>query len=89
MDDDPFCVERRAPRSLTMVYKKSAFVAGQLQTVVNEGKNARLMLRNHEYTSEEERQKLLRVVKVAKYFEKLLEAPKRKMSSDSGDSVYD
>jgi hypothetical protein len=68
-----------------MVYKRGAFVAGQLQTVVNEGKRAKAMLRNHEYSSEEERLRLLHTVRVAKGFEKLLEEHKRTMDSDSGD----
>jgi hypothetical protein len=61
-----------------MVYKKGAFVAGQLAMVVEAGRNARAILRGHEYSSEEERQELLHTVKVAKDFEKLLEEHKKK-----------
>jgi hypothetical protein len=61
-----------------MVYKRGAFVAGQLAMVVEAGKDARAMLRCHVYSSEEEMEELLHTVRVAKEFEKLLEEHKKK-----------
>jgi hypothetical protein len=58
--------------------RSGAFAIGMLQTVVNEGKNARAMLRNHEYDTEEERQQLLHTIKQAKPFEAILEAAKKR-----------
>jgi len=57
--------------------KSGAFVTGLLQTIVNEGKNARIMLRNHEYDTEEERQALLDTSRKAKAYEPMLEQAKK------------
>jgi hypothetical protein len=56
--------------------KSGAFALGMLAAVVNEGRNARTMLRNHEYATEEGRQELLHTIKQAKPFEELLRQAK-------------
>ena len=58
--------------------RSGAFALGMLASVVEESRNARAMLRNHEYSSEEERLALMETVKHAKPFEEMLKNAKEK-----------
>jgi hypothetical protein len=61
-----------------MVYRKGAFVAGQLQMVINTGKRAEKRLAKRDYHGNVEKAELLRDVEVGKKYEKMLEEHKKK-----------
>ena len=62
-----------------MVYKKGAFVAGQIAIVVKAGKDAERMLRSRLPLTEDEKDKLNASVNLGKEYEGRLEKHKKNM----------
>jgi hypothetical protein len=61
-----------------LVYKRGAFVAGQLQIVAEVGRRAQKLLDAHQYEDEAERKTLATQVKTGRIFEKKLETHRKR-----------
>ena len=72
-------VYTRCVGETVLVYKKGAFVAGQLSIVIKAGKDAERMLRSRLPLTEDEKQALVIQVETGRIFERKLEAHREKM----------